>query len=57
MAERAEMLEAALKVYPEGLALLDLEDRVVELDPHSFQDRIALAQRPGREIQSPDGHR
>jgi diguanylate cyclase (GGDEF)-like protein len=29
MAERAEMLEAALKVYPEGMALLDLEDRVV----------------------------
>ena len=29
MAERAEMLEAALKVYPDGLALLDLEDRVV----------------------------
>src|SRR5271166_2231171 len=29
MAERGEMLEAALKVYPEGLALLDLEDRVV----------------------------
>ncbi len=29
MAERAEMVEAALEVYREGLALLDCEDRVI----------------------------
>ncbi len=29
MADRAELVEAALEVYPEGLALLDTQDRVV----------------------------
>jgi len=29
MIDRSEMVEAALDVYPEGLALLDHEDRVV----------------------------
>src|SRR5215469_861308 len=29
MADRGELIEAALEVYPEGLALLDAEDRVV----------------------------
>jgi PAS domain S-box-containing protein/diguanylate cyclase (GGDEF)-like protein len=29
MADRAELVEAALDVYPEGLALLDVEERVV----------------------------
>lgn len=29
MADRTELVEAALDVYPEGLALLDLEERVV----------------------------
>lgn len=29
MTDRAELVEAALDVYPDGLALLDLEDRIV----------------------------
>jgi diguanylate cyclase (GGDEF)-like protein/PAS domain S-box-containing protein len=29
MADRSELVEAALEVFPEGLALLDIEDRVV----------------------------
>ena len=29
MADRSELVEAALDVYPEGLALLDMEERVV----------------------------
>ncbi len=29
MADRAELVEAALEVYPEGLALVDVDDRVV----------------------------
>ena len=34
MANRAELVEAALDVYPEGLALLDHDERVV------FWDRV-----------------
>ena len=46
MADRAELVEAALDVYPEGLALLDVEERVV------FWNRAAelMTGYPGAEV-------
>jgi diguanylate cyclase (GGDEF)-like protein/PAS domain S-box-containing protein len=46
MADRAELVEAALDVYPEGLALLDVDERVV------FWNRAAemMTGYPGAEV-------
>ena len=54
MADRTELVEAALDVYPEGLALLDSDERVV------FWNRAAeqITGLPAHELRSrtvPDG--
>jgi len=39
MAERTELLEAALDGYPEGLALLDMEGQLVIWNRHKRENR------------------